>query len=187
MIPDSRARQPRDGPMKCGTQPANISMIHRRYKLRASRSRSGVRSNPTSLNVRRGSARNALAPIDTKGPYQLTIGLSYNYRQSRRSPPEVIGLELRSAKFRCSIPAVDHRRIGSKPGSSPADANGPVSRPNSTSILTVQCNGRSQIKWLHQPNLLPPQNCGFVSPQFGGLLLVRRQSKGRHENDTHPS
>ena len=30
MIPDHRARQSRDGPMNCGNQPANISMIHRR-------------------------------------------------------------------------------------------------------------------------------------------------------------
>ena len=27
MIPDPRARQPRDGPMKCGNQSADISMI----------------------------------------------------------------------------------------------------------------------------------------------------------------
>ena len=40
--PELRARQPRDGQMKCGTQPANISMIHRRLTLRASRSPSGV-------------------------------------------------------------------------------------------------------------------------------------------------
>jgi hypothetical protein len=38
MIPDLRTRQPRDGQMKCGTQPANISMIHRRQSLHASRS-----------------------------------------------------------------------------------------------------------------------------------------------------
>ena len=30
MIPGTRVRQPRDGPMNCGIQPANISMIHRR-------------------------------------------------------------------------------------------------------------------------------------------------------------
>jgi hypothetical protein len=30
MIPDSRARQPRDGQMNCANQPADISMIHRR-------------------------------------------------------------------------------------------------------------------------------------------------------------
>ena len=30
MIPDTRSSQPRDGQMKCGSQPANISMIHRR-------------------------------------------------------------------------------------------------------------------------------------------------------------
>lgn len=33
MIPEFRARQPRDGPMQCGTQPADISVIHRRLKL----------------------------------------------------------------------------------------------------------------------------------------------------------
>lgn len=27
MIPDIRAKQPRDGPMKCGTQSANMSVI----------------------------------------------------------------------------------------------------------------------------------------------------------------
>ena len=32
MIPDPRARQPRDGQMNCGNQPADISMIHRRRK-----------------------------------------------------------------------------------------------------------------------------------------------------------
>jgi hypothetical protein len=32
MIPDFRARQPRDGPMNCGNQSAHISMIHRRLK-----------------------------------------------------------------------------------------------------------------------------------------------------------
>lgn len=37
MIPDSKARQPRDRPMQCGNQPADLSVIHRRYKLRASR------------------------------------------------------------------------------------------------------------------------------------------------------
>ncbi len=30
MISDSRTRQPRDGTMQCGTQPADISVIHRR-------------------------------------------------------------------------------------------------------------------------------------------------------------
>jgi len=40
MIPDTRARQPRDGLMQCGNQPADISVIHRRSKLRASRSQS---------------------------------------------------------------------------------------------------------------------------------------------------
>jgi len=34
MIPDTRVRQPRDGPMKCGNQSADISMIHRRYSCR---------------------------------------------------------------------------------------------------------------------------------------------------------
>lgn len=33
MISDFRTRQPRDGPMQCGTQPADISVIHRRLKL----------------------------------------------------------------------------------------------------------------------------------------------------------
>ena len=33
MIPDFRTRQPRDGPMQCGNQPADISVIHRRLKL----------------------------------------------------------------------------------------------------------------------------------------------------------
>ena len=33
MIPDTRARQPRDGQMKCGNQPADISMIHRRSPM----------------------------------------------------------------------------------------------------------------------------------------------------------
>ena len=33
MIPDFRTRQPRDGPMQCGSQPADISVIHRRLKL----------------------------------------------------------------------------------------------------------------------------------------------------------
>ena len=42
MIPAARPRQPRDGPMQCGTQPADIRVIHRRYKLRASRSLSGA-------------------------------------------------------------------------------------------------------------------------------------------------
>ena len=38
MTPDPRSRQPRDGPMKCGNQPADIRMIHRRQVPRASRS-----------------------------------------------------------------------------------------------------------------------------------------------------
>jgi hypothetical protein len=54
-------------------------------------------------------------------------------------------------------------------------------------LLTDTQTALAQIKWLHQPNLLPPQNCSFVSPQFGGLVLVRGQSKGGHENDTRPS
>jgi len=33
MISDARLRQPRDGQMKCGNQPADISMIHRRSQL----------------------------------------------------------------------------------------------------------------------------------------------------------
>jgi hypothetical protein len=31
MISDARERQPRDGYMKCGSQSADISMIHRRH------------------------------------------------------------------------------------------------------------------------------------------------------------
>ena len=44
MIPDLRQRQPRDVPMQCGNQPANIRVIHRRHELRASRSPSRVDS-----------------------------------------------------------------------------------------------------------------------------------------------
>jgi transposase len=42
MIPDARQRQPRDVPMQCGNQSANIRVIHRRHKLRASHSPSRV-------------------------------------------------------------------------------------------------------------------------------------------------
>jgi hypothetical protein len=38
MIPDTRARQPRDVSLSCGNQSANISVIHRRKRFRASRS-----------------------------------------------------------------------------------------------------------------------------------------------------
>jgi len=70
MIPDPRARQPRDGPMQCGNQSADISVIHRRYKLRASRSPSGADPQPNTHLVRK-IASIILAPVDTKGPYQL--------------------------------------------------------------------------------------------------------------------
>ena len=40
MISDARLRQPRDGQMKCGSQSADISMIHRRYSRLPSRSSS---------------------------------------------------------------------------------------------------------------------------------------------------
>jgi hypothetical protein len=33
VISELRTRQPRDGQMKCGNQPANISMINRRQSL----------------------------------------------------------------------------------------------------------------------------------------------------------
>src|ERR1019366_612471 len=33
VISDARTRQPRDGQMKCGNQPAHISMINRRQSL----------------------------------------------------------------------------------------------------------------------------------------------------------
>ena len=33
VISDLRTRQPRDGQMKCGNQPANISMINRRQSF----------------------------------------------------------------------------------------------------------------------------------------------------------
>ena len=32
MIPDTRARQPREEEMKCGSQPADIRVIHRRHR-----------------------------------------------------------------------------------------------------------------------------------------------------------
>ena len=69
MIPDTRARQPRDGPMQCGNQPADISVIHRRFKLRASRSPSGAHANPDPPLVRK-IASITLASLDTNGPYQ---------------------------------------------------------------------------------------------------------------------
>lgn len=45
MIPDFRARQPRDGPMQCGNQPADISVIHRRLKAAGRRVVHPVREN----------------------------------------------------------------------------------------------------------------------------------------------
>ena len=69
MIPDTRARQPRDGPMQCGNQPADISVIHRRYKLRASRSPSGAILTVT-FTPRRKIARDTPASLDAGRPYQ---------------------------------------------------------------------------------------------------------------------
>ena len=70
MTPDTRARQPRDGPMQCGTQPADISVIHRRFKLRASRSPSGALSHPHTHRTH-VTARTTLASVDSQGPYQF--------------------------------------------------------------------------------------------------------------------
>src|SRR5882762_2554415 len=84
MIPDFRARQPRDGPMQCGNRPADISVIHRRYKLRASRSPSGV----THTRISTGSrtiASDALAPVDTCRPYQSLDSVTTDYTRRRRS------------------------------------------------------------------------------------------------------
>jgi CPA1 family monovalent cation:H+ antiporter len=58
--------------MQCGNQPADISMIHRRYKLRVSRSPSGA-SQITSSKHQRSIASNTLAPVDTCRPYQLIV------------------------------------------------------------------------------------------------------------------
>jgi hypothetical protein len=79
MIPDFRSRQPRDGPMQCGNQPADISVIHRRYKLHASRSPSGAIPAAHTHRARK-TARATLVPVDTRGPYQLT-----DLRGARRS------------------------------------------------------------------------------------------------------
>jgi len=73
MISDSRQRQPRDVPMQCGNQPANIRMIHRRHKLRAPRSPSRVMQqlhNLSTIQAPEPTARIPLAPLDTRGPYQ---------------------------------------------------------------------------------------------------------------------
>jgi hypothetical protein len=67
VISELRTRQPSDGQMKCGNQPANISMINRRKAFRASRSPSGVKyhqTKPSTPKTKRGSARSLLAPVD---------------------------------------------------------------------------------------------------------------------------
>ena len=71
MIPDFRQRQPRDVPMQCGSQPAYIRVIHRRHRLRASRS--PVQSDTKPRSFVQTSARSRkipLEPVDTRGPYQ---------------------------------------------------------------------------------------------------------------------
>jgi hypothetical protein len=65
VIPDLRTRQPRDGQMKCGTQPANISMIHRRQSLRALRSPSGVQQLETFGNTTNAEPRGIRARLLT--------------------------------------------------------------------------------------------------------------------------
>jgi hypothetical protein len=69
MLPDARQRQPRDVPMQCGNQPANIRVIHRRHT--ASRVAFPVESAEAKvISSRRDIARIPLAPVDTRGPYQ---------------------------------------------------------------------------------------------------------------------
>src|ERR1700733_10623019 len=73
MISDTRTRQPRDGTMQCGNQPADISVIHRRFKDAARRVAHPVRTTPLlikeSKNVKK-IARISPAPVDKGGPYQ---------------------------------------------------------------------------------------------------------------------
>jgi hypothetical protein len=52
MIPDPRARQPREEKMKCGNQPADIRMINRRSHPRTSRCSLAVRPYKTSAPKR---------------------------------------------------------------------------------------------------------------------------------------
>jgi hypothetical protein len=72
MIPDPRTRQPRDAPMQCGSQPADISVIHRRMKLpclalpircsQAQPPQDTLRMHKTASIIR--------ATLDKQGPYQ---------------------------------------------------------------------------------------------------------------------
>jgi len=51
MISDTRTRQPRDGTMQCGNQPADIRVIHRRFKAAVRRVARPVR---TTLGTHEG-------------------------------------------------------------------------------------------------------------------------------------
>ena len=73
MISDTRTRQPRDGTMQCGIQPADISVIHRRFKDAAHRvahpGANNAFTHKESKNVKK-IARINPAPVDKGGPYQ---------------------------------------------------------------------------------------------------------------------
>jgi len=73
MISDTRTRQPRDGTMQCGNQPADISVIHRRFKAAARRVAHPVRTTLGTYGRRKyvkKIARISPAPVDKVGPYQ---------------------------------------------------------------------------------------------------------------------
>jgi len=65
-------RQPRDGPMQCGSQPADISVIHRRFKLpRIALPRPATKPPRKKEILMRKSARSLRAALAKNGPYQL--------------------------------------------------------------------------------------------------------------------
>jgi len=70
MISDTRARQPRDGQMKCGNQSADISMIHRRHDRRRVAFPVRLFNYIERQHMIVKSARKSAVPLDKVRPYQ---------------------------------------------------------------------------------------------------------------------
>lgn len=91
MIPEARARQPRDGAMNCGSQSADISKIIVAYQPRvACPLRCWFSKTPKHVK-HETQVRQALAALDDYRPYQ-TLRLGGSMKKSKFSESQIVAI-----------------------------------------------------------------------------------------------
>ena len=185
MIPDFRTRQPRDGPMQCGSQPADISVIHRRLKLLgvALSIRCG-KPHRTGESTMRKTARTTRAPLDKHGPYQ-SLGKSIERLQAGRD--QVCAVSSAARPSRSVAPQVrgraSHARIFDKPRSALLRTRPPAIR----AAIGHPCPSHRRQRRPPRPSALQSvltermRGGHFPFPRSRGRAALGRPECGRRE------